>query len=75
VYGGRGIAQLQSGENNTTFDYLGETRNELKLTDFQKNSGDPKISILAPRLTLQAVWTHIPNLPGTTSKNMPTKTS
>jgi hypothetical protein len=27
---------LQSGENRTTFDYLGGTGSELKLTDFQE---------------------------------------
>jgi hypothetical protein len=44
--GGR-VTQLQSGKNNITFDYLGETGSELK-------NNQPKSSITAPRLVLLA---------------------
>jgi hypothetical protein len=46
------VAQPQSGENNNTFDHLGKTNNELKLTVFPKKNGQPKRSILALRLVL-----------------------
>jgi hypothetical protein len=49
------VAQLQSGENNITFNHLREIGSELKLTDFQEKSCVPKNSIIAPRLVLQAV--------------------
>jgi hypothetical protein len=37
--GGGGVAQLQPGENENTFDHCGETDSELKLTAFQEKRG------------------------------------
>jgi hypothetical protein len=42
------------GENRT-FHHLGETGNELKLTNFQGQSGIPKSSILVSKFVLWAV--------------------
>jgi hypothetical protein len=53
LWGSR-AAHLQSDENSTTFNYLGETGSELKMTDLPKKSNRPKSSISAPRLALWA---------------------
>jgi hypothetical protein len=49
-----GVAHPQSSKNKTLH-HLAETGSELKLTDFQEKSNQPKCSVLAPRLALQAV--------------------
>jgi hypothetical protein len=46
------VAQLHSGENNNTFNHLGETDIELKQSAVPEKSDPPKNPILAPRLAL-----------------------
>jgi hypothetical protein len=55
VLGVRWPSHILGKENNSTFDHLGKTGSDLKLTDFQEKSTQPKSSILSPILALWEV--------------------